>query len=86
MAPHLVRARSAYKDIRIRSFYNTRTRACTHSLARAHTHTHTHAHTHTHTHAAYTCITGDGSEKKENDRSVCRREEMGFQFRLKRRE
>ena len=37
MAPQLVRARIAYKDIRIRSFYHT------------HTHTHTHTRTNTHT-------------------------------------
>ena len=35
MAPHLIRAQSAYKDIRI------------HSLHHTHTHTHTHIHTHT---------------------------------------
>ena len=34
MAPHLVRAQSAYKDIRIHSFHHT------------HRHTRTHAHTH----------------------------------------
>ena len=34
MAPHLVRAKIAYKDIRIHSLH--------------HTHTHTHARTHTH--------------------------------------
>ena len=38
MAPHLVRAWSAYKDIRTRSFSHT------------HTHTHTHIHTNTHAH------------------------------------
>ena len=37
MAPHLVRARGAYRDIRIRSFH------CTHT----HAHTPEHAHTHT---------------------------------------
>ena len=46
MAPHLWRAHSAYKDIRIRSFY--------HTDARTHVHTHTHTQTHAHTH---TCIT-----------------------------
>ena len=40
MAPHLVRAQSAYKDIRIHSFH--------------HTHISSHTHTHTHTHKART--------------------------------
>ena len=63
MAPHLVRARRTYKDVRIRSFYRTHTYIQTRARARAHTHTHTRthartqartharAHTHTHTHA-----------------------------------
>ena len=60
MAPHLVRAQSAYKDIRIRSFHHTHTHTHTLSLSLSlslsltHTHTHTHTHTlslsHTHTH------------------------------------
>ena len=59
MAPHLVRARSAYKDVRIRSFYYThaRTNSLTHiHTIHQHTHTHTRArarlrtHTHQHTH------------------------------------
>ena len=41
MVPHLVRARSAYKDIRIHSCHYTHTHA--------HTHTHTDAHTLKHT-------------------------------------
>ena len=45
MAPHLVRAQSAYKDIKIHSFHHT--------------------HTHTHTHTTNTCITGDGSVKRQ---------------------
>ena len=54
MAPHLIRAQSAYKDRRIHSFYHTRT----------HTHMHTHTpHTHKHTHTMNTCITGDGLVK-----------------------
>ena len=48
MAPHLVRAESAYKDIRIHSFHHTRT------------HTHTHARTHARTYArTHTPNTGD---------------------------
>ena len=55
MAPNLVRARSAYKDIRIRSFHYTHAR--THSFTLIHTHSHTHTHntpTHTHTHTHHT--------------------------------
>ena len=55
MAPHLVRAQSAYKDTRIHSFH--------------HTHRHTYARTppspHPHTQTTNTCITGDGSVKRE---------------------
>ena len=55
MAPHLVRAQSTYKDIRIHSFH--------------HSHTHTHARAHqdarTHTHTTNTCITGDGLVKRQ---------------------
>ena len=42
----------------------------------------------THTHATNTRVPGDGLVEWEgkNDRSVCRREEVGFQFWLKRRE
>ena len=39
MMPHLVRAQSAYKDIRICLFHHARTHACTYT--RTHTHTHT---------------------------------------------
>ena len=69
--PHLTRALSAYKGLQICSFYYTR----------AHTHVHPPP-THTHTHTANTCITGVGwqGEKKEKDKSVCRREEVGFEF------
>ena len=68
MAPHLARAQSAYKDIRIRSFH--------------HHHHHTHTHTHTHRLQIHALLVTPGwyNVKKENDRSVCRREEMGFQF------
>ena len=60
MAPHLVRAQSAYKDIRKSSFHQT----YTFFLTRTHTHTNT-------------CITGDGLvQSKENDKSVCRRDEF----------
>ena len=55
MAPHLVRAQSAYKDTRIHSFH--------------HKHRHTYARTlpspHPHTQTTNTCITGDGSVKRE---------------------
>ena len=44
MAPHLVRALCAYKDLRIHSFHHH-----THTSTRACTHTHRHACTHTHT-------------------------------------
>ena len=44
MAPHLVRAQSAYKDIRIHSFYHRH--VCTHTHTPPHTHTRAHAHTH----------------------------------------
>ena len=86
MAPHLVRARSAYKDIRIRLIFlclsvthtHTHTHTLTHSLSLTHTHTHTHSHTHTlsltltlQIHALV--VMGWYNEKKENDRSVCRR-------------
>ena len=43
MAPHLIRAQSAYKDIRIHSFHHSHT----------HTHTQTCAPTHPHTHNKY---------------------------------
>ena len=54
MAPHLIRAQSAFKDIRIHSFHHTHTHTQKHARARARTHTHIththHTHTHTHTH------------------------------------
>ena len=58
MAPHCLRAGSAYKDIRVDSFYHTHVwmhahahiHACTHTHMHAHTYTCLHAHTHTHTH------------------------------------
>ena len=50
MVPHLVRAPSAYKDIKIHSFYHTHT--ARHTQA-AHARTHTRTHTHTHTHYTY---------------------------------
>ena len=63
MAPHLVRAQSAYKNIKIHSFYHTHT----HTYTRApppHPPTHTQTHT-THTHTTNTCITGDGLVKQQ---------------------
>ena len=67
MVPHLVRAQSAYKDIRIHSFHQTHTHTHTHMHMCTHTHTytHTHIHTHTHTHTTNTCITGDGLVKRQ---------------------
>ena len=65
MAPHCLRAVSAYKDIRVHSFYHTHVwmhaHACMHTHtymhARMHTHTHMHAHTYTCLHAhTYTCL------------------------------
>ena len=66
MVLHLVRAQSAYRDIRICSLHHTRTHththththtdACTHTPKHTHTHTHMYTHTlslsltHTHTH------------------------------------
>ena len=47
MVPHLVRAQSAYKDIRICSFHHTHTLSHTHARTHARAHTHTHTHTHT---------------------------------------
>ena len=92
MAPHLARAQSAYKDIRIRSSYHhhhhhTHTHRHTQTHTDTHTHTHSHTHTHTHTHRLQIhalLVTGWYNVKKENDRSVCRREEMGvFSFEIK---
>ena len=76
MAPHLVTAQCAYKDIRICSFL--------------HTHAHTHS-TNTHTLSLSLSLThilqihallvmGWENEKKEDDRSQRRREEVCFQF------
>ena len=42
MAPHLVRAQSAYKDRRIHSFHHTHTHTHTHTKMLTHTCTHTH--------------------------------------------
>ena len=101
MAPHLVRAQSAYKDKDTLISTHTRIHTRTHARTRTHTHTHTHSlslslsvsvclsHTHTHirTDTTNTCITDDGFiQWQENDSSVCSREEMGFHFWLKRRE
>ena len=52
-----VKARSAYKDIRIRSFHHTRARArtpITQTLTHTHTYAHTHSHTRTHTRGTHT--------------------------------
>ena len=56
MAPHLVRAQSAYKHIRIHSFHHTHTLTC----MRTPRHT-----THTRVHTTNTCITGDGLVKRQ---------------------
>ena len=50
MVPHLARAQSAYKDVKIHSFHHTHTHTQTHTPRYTHTgHTHTHTHIHTHT-------------------------------------
>ena len=67
--PSRKRARCAYKDIRKRSSHHTHT----HTHARTHARTHTHTHTHTHELQMHALLV-----MKENSRSVCRREEMGF--------
>ena len=75
LVPHLVSTQRAYKDIRIH--------------LSDHMHTHTRMHTHTHTHTFYKCMHywwWIGRMRRQNNRSVCVREEMGFQFWLKRRE
>ena len=77
MAPHFVRARSAFKDIKIRSFYHT------------HTHTHTHTRTpppppsRTHTNNnTPACITGDGLvEWKERKRQFGMQTQTALEFR-----
>ena len=81
-----------HKDTLISSHTHTHTHTHIHTHARTHartppSYTHAHAPRLSHTHTYY--ITGDGLwyiGKKENDRSVCRREEVGFQFWLKRTE
>ena len=73
MAPHLVRTQSAHKHTHTHTRARARAHACTH--------------TRTHARTANTCITGDGFVQwEENDILVCRREEMSFQFWLKRRQ
>ena len=50
MAPHLVRAQSTYKDMRIHSFHHTHTHAYSDTRTQSqftYTHTCTHSHTHT---------------------------------------
>ena len=54
MEPLLVRAQSAYKDIRTHSFRHTDTHRHTHPDRHTDTDTHTHTHTHTHTPVSYT--------------------------------
>ena len=87
MAPHLIRTRALAKTYGYTHFI-------THTLfshclflslppSRPPPHTHTHTPPSS-THTTNTCITGDGLvQQKENHRSVCRREEIGFQFWLK---
>ena len=50
MAPHLIRAQSAYKDIRVHSFHHTHMHTHAHTCTHMHTHTHAHTHTHMYTH------------------------------------
>ena len=70
MAPHLMRAQGAYKANK----HATPTHAQTHK----HPHTPTPTHTHTHTHRKNTSIVVMGLI--ESDKSVGKREEVGFQF------
>ena len=75
MAPHLIRARSAYKDIRIRSLHThtrarTLARTHTHSLTRARARTHTHARTHARTHIHALVVMGWYSEEKNKKRQI----------------
>ena len=69
MAPHLVRARSAYKDIRIRSFHHTHTHTDTHTHTRTHARTHARTHTHKHTHARARARTHAHTHKRARARA-----------------
>ena len=62
-------ARDAYKGLQMRAF---------HPIYITHTHTHTHTHTYN-KYMPYWGLAG-GKDKERNDKSVCRREEVGFQF------
>ena len=73
MVPHLVKAQSAYIEIKICSFCHTYTHTNTHTLSLS-----------PQIHALL--VMGWLNEIKENNRSVYRREEVGFQFWLKRSE
>ena len=68
MAPHLVKAEGAYKDIRIHSFHHTHTHTHIPRHARTHPDKHSHAHTQTHTHYSSFMIVMSGYF---NLRSVC---------------
>ena len=72
-----------YSNTRTHTHARTHAHRHTHTRARARTHTHTR--TRTHTLQIHALLTMDWyNEKTENDRSSCRKEEMGFQFWLKR--
>ena len=58
MAPHLVRAQSAYKGIWIHSLHHKHTHRCMHAQTQIHTR---------HTHTTNTCIIGNGLVPKAID-------------------
>ena len=123
VAPHLVRARSAYNNDnneylerltrtdpkRLHVLYKSilskfnayNMNACTHRHTRTYTHTRTHTRTHAHTHKDVRIrlfhhtharmharalqihallVMGRYNKNKGNDKSVCRRKDVGFQF------
>ena len=74
MAPHLVTAQCAYKDMDMLISSHTRTYTL-------HKYTHTLSLSLTHTLQIHALLVmGWQNEKKEDDRSKRRREEVGFQF------
>ena len=81
MAPILVRAQSAYRDIRVHSFHHThaRTHARTHTHARAQAHTHTHAYTI----QIHTLLVMDWYKEKKTTDQYAEDKRWGFSFDLK---
>ena len=76
--PSLVKALSAYKSLWIRRAFSTshaRTHAHTDTDTDTDTDTHTHTHTHTHYKYMYYWLWVGRMRRKENDKSVCRRDE-----------